>query len=129
MENIEVKKSPRWMQNALIACGMEPINNVVDITNYVMLEIGNPLHAFDADVIRKDERINIVVRKAKKGEKLVLLDDSNLELDENDLLITNGETPLALAGIKGGKDSGISNKTKRISCKSKRANYKSKRIS
>lgn len=115
LENVEVKKSPRWMQNILIACGMEPINNVVDITNYVMLEIGNPLHAFDLEKIKTDKsKIDIVVRKAKKGETLVLLDDSKLKLNENDLLITNGEKPLALAGIKGGKDSGISEKTNQI---------------
>ncbi|MDA3815220.1 MAG: phenylalanine--tRNA ligase subunit beta [Patescibacteria group bacterium] len=114
LENIEVKKSPRWMQNALIACGMEPINNVVDITNYVMLEIGNPLHAFDADVIKNGDKNEIVVRRASNGEKLQLLDDSELELNENDLVIANHEGSLALAGIKGGKDSGISEEAKTI---------------
>ncbi len=123
LNNIEVKESPLWMQNILIACGMEPINNIVDITNYVMLEIGNPLHAFDANMINDGEKIEIVVRKASKGEKLQLLDDSNLELDENDLVIANHEESLALAGIKGGKKSGISKETKRIVLES--ANFNS----
>jgi len=114
LNNVEVKESPRWMQNILITCGMEPINNIVDITNYVMLEIGNPLHAFDLEKIKNQTQVEIIVRKAKKGEELMLLNDAKIELDENDLLITNGEKPLALAGIKGGKDSGISNETKAI---------------
>lgn len=114
LSNVEVKESPRWMQNILITCGMEPINNIVDITNYVMLEIGNPLHSFDLEKIKNQTQVEIIVRKAKKGEELMLLNDAKIELDENDLLITNGEKPLALAGIKGGKDSGISKETKTI---------------
>ena len=114
LKNIKLGESPDWMKARLVASGMEPINNVVDITNYVMLETGSPLHAFDFDGVVENERVNILVRKAKKGEKLELLSDDNLELNEEDLLITNGEKPLALAGIKGGKKSGINIKTNQI---------------
>lgn len=111
IENIEVKESPDWMKARLLTSGMRPINNIVDATNYVMLELGQPLHAFDYEKISLTK---IVVRRAKKDEKLVLLDDSEIKLSENDLLITNGENPLALAGVMGGKDSGISKNTKTI---------------
>ncbi len=115
LKDIIVGPSPRWMQARLIASGMEPINNVVDITNYVMLEIGSPLHAFDFDnVADKDGLVKIVVRNAKKGEMLTLLDGKELELDEDDLLIANEKKSLALAGIKGGLESGISPETKKI---------------
>ena len=116
MENVEIKPSPEWMQDRLKTCGIKAINNVVDATNYVMLELGQPMHAFDAEQIQnhKNKKSEIVVRRAKDKEKLVLLDDSEIILDENDLLITNGETPLALAGIMGGKDSGINENTKTI---------------
>jgi len=82
----------------LIDCGLRPINNVVDIMNYAMLETGQPLHAFDFDKIK-----SIVVRRSKKGEKITTLDDKDFDLDENVLLIADGENPLAIAGIKGGK--------------------------
>jgi phenylalanyl-tRNA synthetase beta chain len=114
LKNIKIKESPDWMKARLVASGMEPINNVVDITNYVMLETGSPLHAFDFDEVAKNNQVNILVRKAKKGEKLELLSDDNLELNEEDLLITNGEKALALAGIKGGKKSGINSETNQI---------------
>ena len=116
MENVEIKPSPDWMQTRLKSCGIKVINNVVDATNYVMLEIGQPLHAFDAEQIQnpKNKKTEIVVRSAEDKEKLVLLDDSEIILDKNDLLITNGETPLALAGIMGGKASGINENTKTI---------------
>jgi phenylalanyl-tRNA synthetase beta chain len=124
LENVKIGSSPKWMQARLVSSGMEPINNVVDITNYVMLEIGNPLHAFDANKLKvnseklkttaKNLKLNIIVRKGKKREKLELLDGTVLDLDENDLVIANEEKALALAGIKGGKDSGISGDTKEI---------------
>ena len=110
MENIKIKESPEWMKKRLEASGIRAINNVVDATNYVMLELGNPLHAFDSDKINA----KIVVRMAKENEKMILLDDTQLNLTKNDLLITNGEKPLALAGIMGGKDSGISKNTKTL---------------
>lgn len=130
MTDIKIQPSPIWMQERLKACGIKVINNVVDATNYIMLELGSPLHAFDLEKIStKDTRYKIqdtnksqiskyktqiVVRRAKHKEKLVLLDESEIELNNSDLLITNGETPLALAGIMGGKDSGISENTKTI---------------
>jgi phenylalanyl-tRNA synthetase beta chain len=114
MENIKIKESPEWMKKRLETSGIRAINNVVDATNYVMLELGNPLHAFDAEKITAGKELKIVIRKAKKSEKMRLLDDSEMILDEQDLLITNGETPLALAGIMGGKNSGISESTKAL---------------
>ena len=115
MIDVEIKPSPDWMQARLRSSGIRPINNIVDATNYVMLELGQPMHAFDAEKLKiKDEKLNIVVRRAKNKEKLVLLDDSELELNETDLLITNGETPLALAGIMGGMNSGINENTRAI---------------
>ncbi|HHX58556.1 MAG TPA: phenylalanine--tRNA ligase subunit beta [Candidatus Moranbacteria bacterium] len=115
LENIKIKPSPGWMQKRLLVAGMEPINNVVDITNYVMLEVGNPLHAFDLEKIKDDkEAVKIVIRQAKKKENLELLDGKKIVLDESDLLIASGEKPLALAGIKGGLKSGVSEKTTKI---------------
>ncbi len=117
LENVTVKESPQWMKGRLQSCGVRSINNVVDATNYIMLELGNPLHAFDAKKLKtmtKNEKFNIVVRRARANEKMALLDDTQLNLTESNLLITNGETPLALAGIMGGKDSGIDKNTKTI---------------
>jgi phenylalanyl-tRNA synthetase beta chain len=115
MENLTIKESPKWMRDRLQASGIRAINNVVDATNYIMLELGNPLHAFDAEKIRNNQsELEIVVRRAEKGEKMTLLDETELKLSENNLLITNGETPLALAGIMGGRNSGISDDTKTI---------------
>ena len=114
MENVEIKDSPSWMKQRLEASGIRQINNVVDATNYVMLELGQPMHAFDAEKISSKNKLQIIIRRAKDKEKLVLLDESILELNNSDLLITNGETPLALAGIMGGKDSGINENTKTI---------------
>jgi len=113
LKNVKIGNSPRWMQARLIACGMEPINNVVDITNYVMLELGNPLHAFDYARI-DNNGASIVVRKAKKEEELDLLDGTSLTLDSEDLVIADEEKAIALAGIKGGKYSGISDTTTEI---------------
>ena len=103
IENIEQKQSPMWMQSYLINCGMKPINAIVDITNYVMIVTGQPMHAFDRTHIDGEK---IIVRNAKKGEKLELLDENNIELTEEDLVICDIHGPLALAGIRGGiKDS------------------------
>lgn len=118
LENIEVVPSPKWMQERLLVSGVKPINNIVDITNYVMLETGQPLHAFDAGKITG----NIIVRRAKKGEKTKLLDEKEYELSENDLVIADSEKTLALAGVMGGYDSSISSKTVSIVLES--ANFK-----
>jgi len=111
MTDIKVGQSPDWLKERLMACGLRPINNIVDIANYVMLETGQPLHAFDAQKIADKK---IIVRKAKKSEKIETLDDETLNLDPDILLIADSSGPLAVAGIKGGKKSGISQGTKTI---------------
>ena len=98
------KKAPVWMQSALIKAGMRPISAIVDITNYSMLATGQPMHAFDKTHIDGNK---IVIRNAKKGEKLLLLDDSDIELTDEDLVICDTKGPLGLAGIKGGKKDSI----------------------
>ena len=108
LEKLEVGPSPQWLQNRLKTCGLRPINNVVDATNYVMLELGQPLHAFDADKI--DSKIQI--RRAKKGEQLKILDGSVKKLSSQDIVIAEAEKVLALAGVMGGFDSGVNEKTK-----------------
>ena len=104
IEGVKVGDSPPWLQERLIAAGMRPINNIVDITNYVMLELGQPLHAFDFAKIRRRQ---IIVRRADRQERLALLDGSERELSPEMLVIADAETPLALAGIIGGLDSEV----------------------
>ncbi|WEG13927.1 phenylalanine--tRNA ligase subunit beta [Pullulanibacillus sp. KACC 23026] len=111
IEGVKIGPSPRWLQNRLIACGIRPISNVVDITNYVMLEYGQPLHAFDFRDFGTDE---VVVRKAQPNEKMVTLDDQERDLEEYDLLITNGERPMGLAGVMGGANSEVKPNTETI---------------
>lgn len=103
-------ESPLWLRERLRRSGIRSIDPVVDITNYVMLELGQPMHAFDLNKIDGE----IIVRKAKKDEKLFLLDDSEQQLNEDLLLIADNKKPLAIAGIMGGKDSGVSSNTKDI---------------
>ncbi|MDA3802842.1 MAG: phenylalanine--tRNA ligase subunit beta [Patescibacteria group bacterium] len=117
IDNISVGESPQWLKNRLLALYQKPVNNIVDLTNYIMFEIGQPLHAFDGDIVDK-----IVVRQAKENEKIKTLDEKERILDENDIVITNSETPLAVAGIMGGVDSGVNSKTKSIILES--ANFK-----
>lgn len=113
IEGVTVGKSPLWLQNRLMAAGIRPINNVVDVTNFVMLEYGQPLHAFDADKIADG---HIDVRLAREGERLVTLDDQERELTPNMLLITAGATggPIAIAGVMGGANSEVTESTTRI---------------
>ena len=117
IKNIEIKPSPIWMQSRLKASGINPINNIVDITNYVMLETNQPMHAFSAEGIDK-----ISVRQAKSNEKIKLLDEQELELTEEDIIITDGKNPIALAGVMGGLGSGIQTDTTEIILES--ANFK-----
>jgi phenylalanyl-tRNA synthetase beta chain len=107
ISGVSVKPSPAWLQKSLRAVGLSPINNIVDVTNYVMRELGTPLHAFDA--ARTGGKI--LVRTAREGEKITTLDDTERTLTSEDLLITNGENALCIAGVFGGKDSGIENET------------------
>lgn len=108
VEGITVGPSPQWMQKQLAVVGINPINNIVDITNYVMTELGQPMHAFDAGVISSKL---IQVRRAEKGESIVLLGGNEVELTPEMLLITNGEEPIAIAGVKGGEHSGVTDET------------------
>ena len=108
---ITVGSSPRWLKSRLTVLGLNPINNIVDIANYVMLESGQPLHAFDLDKILNQE---IIVRKASKGEKIITLDNEGYVLDKDILVIADTKEPIAIAGIKGGKRAGVSKKTRNI---------------
>lgn len=111
IEGVRIGKSPLWLQNRLMAAGIRPINNIVDITNYVMLEFGQPLHAFDADKLANG---HIDVRLAREGEKLVTLDDVERTLEPHMLLITDGTKPVAIAGVMGGANSEVTEGTTRI---------------
>ena len=104
----KIAPSPEWMQNELRAAGINPKNNLVDITNYVLFELGQPLHAFDADKIEGNK---VVVRSAVEGEKFVTLDGVERTLTANDLMICSAERPMCIAGVYGGQDSGISDQT------------------
>lgn len=107
--DVKVSFSPKWLRERLEACGLRPINNLVDIANYVMLETGQPLHVFDCE---KLEGKKIIVRFAKGGERIVTLDEEKYELDKEILVIADAKKPVAIAGIKGGKESGVDLKTK-----------------
>jgi len=111
IDDVKIGLSPKWIQEKLRACGLRPISNVVDIANYVMLETGQPLHAFDLDKLASGR---IIVRQAKKGEKIITLDNESYELDENVLVIADQKNPVCIAGIKGGKGPEIDTQTKRI---------------
>lgn len=111
VKDVKVKPSPYWMQRRLIEAGMRPINNIVDITNYVMLELGQPLHAFDLDDIKYDK---MTVKLAEEGEKFVTLDGVERTLDKDTLVIGNKDKTLDLAGIMGGQNSEIKDTTTSI---------------
>ena len=109
VKNIRLAPSPEWMQRRLAACGIRPINNIVDITNYVMEEFGQPMHAFDLDTIAGNK---IVVRRAEKGELFTTLDGQERVMDENILMICDAEKPVGIAGIMGGENSKITDDVK-----------------
>ncbi len=111
IKGVEVKESPEWLKNSLLAIGLRPINNVVDVTNFVLHEMGQALHAFDADKIKGNE---IHVRYAKQGEKFVTLDGVEREMDVRDLMIANKEEAMCIAGVFGGLESGVTENTKNI---------------
>ncbi len=108
VEDVVIKPSPLWMQRRLQTCGVRPINNIVDITNYIMLEIGQPLHAFDYD---KLEEHSIIVRRGKASEKMDTLDGTTREINDTMLVIADAKKPVAIAGVMGGADSEITSST------------------
>lgn len=108
LENVKIQDSPLWLQRRLWNAGLRPINNVVDVTNYVMLLTGQPMHAYDAKTFAKGK---FEVRLAKKGEKLTLLNEKEVDLDPNDIIITDGEKPVMMAGVMGGLNSEITSET------------------
>ena len=105
IENVKVGPSPKWLKDRLTAIGLRPINNIVDITNFVMMEYGQPLHAFDRDLLAGKK---IIIRRAKKGEPFASLDGTELKLEPDALVIADGEKPVALAGIMGGTNCQVS---------------------
>ncbi len=111
VKNLKTGPSPKWMQRRLSACGIRPINNIVDITNYVMEEYGQPMHAYDLDTIAGSE---IVVRRAEKGEKFVTLDGQERVLDDTILMIRDGEKAIGIAGIMGGENSMITDQAQTL---------------
>lgn len=110
IKNVTIEPSPLWVQMKLIKSGVRPINNVVDITNYVMLEYGQPMHAFDKDKLGD----KILIREACDGEKIITLDGIERELKNNELVITDTQTPVAIAGVMGGENTEVTNNTKNI---------------
>jgi len=110
VEDIKVGESPAWIKDRLAAIGQRSINNVVDAANYVMFDMGQPLHAFDAGIVKGA----VAIRRAKKGETITTLDERRVELDSDTLLIADDENPLGIAGIKGGKRAGVNPATTRL---------------
>ena len=110
VENVQIKESPTFIKNRLIACGIRPINNVVDISNYIMLELGQPLHFYDADKLQNC----LEVRMAKQDEKLTTLDGNERTLSTDDIVISNGKEVIGLAGVMGGLDTEITENTKNV---------------
>lgn len=111
IEGVEVKESPEWLKVRLKAIGLHPINNVVDITNYILFELGQPLHAFDLDQVAGNK---VIVRSFPTGTKFITLDGVERELNENDLMVCNTVEPMCIAGVFGGQKSGITDNTKNV---------------
>lgn len=111
VEGVESRETPDWMRDRLLACGLRPIHLVVDITNYVLLELGQPLHAFDSDLLRGKE---IQIRRAKSGEPLLAIDGNRYSLLPEDLVIADHERAVAIAGVMGGRETEVSKRTRNI---------------
>ena len=111
IKGVEVKESPDWLKKALTTIGLRPINNIVDVTNFVLHECGQALHAFDADKIKGRQ---VIVKNAQQGQKFVTLDGTERTLDGKDLMICNAEEPMCIAGVFGGLDSGVTAETKNV---------------
>ena len=119
ISGIKIEPSPEWMRKRLIACDIRPINNIVDVSNYVMFDLGQPMHAFDFEFVasKKNEEggeVRIVVRNAEQDEEIITFDNENRKLNKETLLITDGKKPIAIAGVMGGENSEINNDTNRI---------------
>lgn len=125
IKNVKIEQSPLWLQTRLMEAGIRPINNIVDITNFVMLEYGEPLHAFD---LEKIEERKIIVRQAEEGEKIKTLDEVDRELSTTDLVIADGTKPIAIAGVMGGYNTEISETTKYVLLEGANFNSKSVRL-
>lgn len=108
IEGVKIQESPEWLQTRLKAIGLHPINNVVDVTNYILFELGQPLHSFDKDKIKGNK---VIVRSFPTGTKFTTLDGTERELNENDLMVCNTEEPMCIAGVFGGLESGITDQT------------------
>lgn len=111
IEGVEVKESPEWLRTRLKAIGLNPVNNIVDITNFILFELGQPLHAFDKDKIKGNK---VVIRSFPTGTKFVTLDGVERELNQDDLMVCNAEEPMCIAGVFGGLDSGITSQTQNV---------------
>lgn len=124
VRELKIRQSPQWMRRRLALCGLRSINNVVDITNFILLELGQPMHAFD---LAKVSRNKICVRRAQDGEKITTLDEKEFKLSNENLVIADGTKPVALAGVMGGLNSGITEETSEVlfeSAKFERANIR-----
>ncbi len=108
IRNVKVGESPDWLKDRLTSIGLRPINNVVDVTNFILMELGQPLHAFDLDLLAGHR---VVARRARDGESIVTLDGKTLKLSDRNLVIADAEKPMALAGVMGGEFSGVTEKT------------------
>ncbi|PKM51739.1 MAG: phenylalanine--tRNA ligase subunit beta [Firmicutes bacterium HGW-Firmicutes-7] len=111
IQDVKIAPSPKWLQQKLRAAGVRPINNIVDITNFIMIEMGQPMHAFDVETL---EDKKIIVRKAKEGEKIITLDNEERTLDSSMLVIADAKKPIAIAGVIGGNNTKITDKTTTI---------------
>ncbi|MCK8606606.1 phenylalanine--tRNA ligase subunit beta [Apilactobacillus ozensis] len=111
INNVEVKASPLWLQIRLWNAGIKPINNIVDITNYMMIKFGQPMHAYDLDKVSDKQ---FIVRNAKAGEKITTLDEDEVNLDKNDLVVADSKAPIAMVGVIGGLNTSITNDTKNV---------------
>lgn len=125
IKDVKIEPSPLWLQLRLMEAGVRPINNIVDVTNYVMLELGEPLHAFDVDKI---EDKKIYIRAAEKNEKIVTIDNVERKLDSSNLVIADGKKPIAIAGVMGGLDSEVTEETETILIEAANFNKKSVRL-
>lgn len=125
IKDVKIGKSPMWIQVRLMEAGIRPINNIVDITNFVMIEYGQPLHAFDLEKLNDKK---VIVRQAKDGETILTLDETERKLDSSNLVIGDGENPIAIAGVMGGFDTEVTKDTKNVLIEGANFNSKSVRL-